>query len=227
MENSKVITMDMPLSRRANPSGSAAGFWPARLQPRTLKIVKAVVFALALLPLMRLIALGFMDDLGANPVEFVIRSNGTWALTFLMMTLSITPLRKITGMNWLQALRRMLGLYAFFYAVLHFLSYVWLDQWFDWASIVKDVAKHRYVLVGFTGFLCLIPLAVTSTNAMMRRLGRNWQTLHRLVYVIGVLGVVHYWWLVKKDLTQPLIYAAVLGLLLAYRLLKAERNGAR
>lgn len=192
------------------------GIW-VKVSAQQIKRIKATVFLLALLPLVRLVVLGFMDNLGANPVEFVIRSNGTWALTFLMITLAITPLRKITGLNWLVALRRLLGLYAFFYAVLHFLSYVWLDQWFDWASITKDVAKHRYVLVGFAAFLCLIPLAATSNNAMMRRLGGNWQKLHRLVYPIAILGVTHYWWLVKKDLTQPIVYAMVLALLLACR----------
>jgi sulfoxide reductase heme-binding subunit YedZ len=197
---------------------------PARLAPAKLKAVKRAVFVLALLPLLRLVWLGFNDGMGANPVEFVIRSNGTWTLTFLLLTLTVTPLRRLTGMNWLLALRRMLGLYAFFYAVLHFLSYVWLDQWFDWRSIAEDVAEHRYVLVGFAAFLCLIPLAVTSTNAMMRRLGRNWQVLHQLVYLIAVLGVVHYWWLVKKDLTQPVIYGAVLILLLGYRLLARVRQ---
>ena len=194
-----------------------------RLQPATLRTVKAVLFVLALLPLARLVMLGVLDELGANPVEFVIRSNGTWTLTFLLITLAITPLKKITGMDWLLGLRRMLGLFVFFYAVLHFLSYVWLDQWFDWQAIVKDVAKHRYVLVGFTAFLCLIPLAATSTNAMMRRLGKRWQALHRLVYVIGVLGVVHYWWLVKKDITLPLVYGAVLTLLLGYRIFTRPR----
>jgi sulfoxide reductase heme-binding subunit YedZ len=121
-------------------------------------------------------------------------------------------------MNWLAALRRMLGLYTFFYVVLHFLSYVWLDQWFDWSAIVKDVAKHHYVLVGFSAFLLLIPLAATSTSAMMRRLGKHWQKLHQLVYLIAVLGVAHYWWLVKKDITLPLVYAAVLLLLLGIRM---------
>ena len=204
-----------PLARKVG-EGSFARI--TRLQPAKLRTVKAVLFVLALLPLARLVTLGVLDDLGANPVEFVIRSNGTWTLTFLLITLAITPLKKITGMGWLLGLRRMLGLFAFFYAVLHFLSYVWLDQWFDWHAIVKDVAKHRYVLVGFAAFLCLIPLAATSTNAMMRRLGKRWQALHRLVYVIGVLGVVHYWWLVKKDITLPLVYGAVLALLLGYRL---------
>ena len=209
-----------PLARKVGEGGFAR---IARLQPATLRAVKAVLFVLALLPLARLITLGMLDDLGANPIEFVIRSNGTWTLTFLLITLAITPLKKITGMSWLLGLRRMLGLLAFFYAVLHFLSYVWLDQWFDWQAIVKDVAKHRYVLVGFTAFLCLIPLAATSTNAMMRRLGKRWQALHRLVYVIGVLGVVHYWWLVKKDITLPLVYGAVLTLLLGYRLFSRSR----
>lgn len=217
MENAKVIPL-RPFQAAATTGGKGGIFSRiVKVQPRTLKIVKAVIFALALVPLLRLVYLTATDNLGANPVEFVIRSNGTWALTFLMITLAITPLRKLTGINWLLALRRMLGLYVFFYAVLHFLSYVWLDQWFDWASITKDVAKHRYVLVGFAGFLGLIPLAATSTNAMMRRLGRNWQKLHRLVYLIAIFGVVHYWWLVKKDITQPLIYAAVLLLLLGLR----------
>jgi sulfoxide reductase heme-binding subunit YedZ len=197
---------------------------PTKVQPATLRSIKAVVFLLALLPLVRLIVLGVMDALGANPVEFVIRSNGTWTLTFLLITLSITPLRRWTGMNWLAALRRMLGLTTFFYVVLHFLSYVWLDQWFDWGAIVKDVTKHRYVLVGFSAFLLLISLAATSTNAMMRRLGKRWQTLHQLVYLIAVLGVAHYWWLVKKDVTMPLVYATVLALLLGIRMyLKSQR----
>lgn len=190
---------------------------PAKLDSGTLRTVKATLFIIALLPLVRLTILGFMDRLGANPVEFVIRSNGTWTLTFLLITLSITPLRRLTGMNWLLAMRRMLGLYAFFYASIHFLSYVWLDQWFDWNAILKDVAKHRYVLVGFAAFLLLIPLAATSTGSMMRRMGKNWQKLHRLVYYIPVLGVVHYWWLVKKDVTLPLIYGFLLALLLGFR----------
>jgi sulfoxide reductase heme-binding subunit YedZ len=206
----------VPLARMAGEGRGEGRF--TKLQPATLRTVKAVLFALALLPLARLVMLGVLDDLGANPVEFVIRSNGTWTLTFLLITLAITPLKKITGMGWLLGLRRMLGLFVFFYAMLHFLSYAWLDQWFDWQAIVKDVAKHRYVLVGFTAFLCLIPLAATSTNAMMRRLGKRWQALHRLVYVIGMLGVAHYWWLVKKDITLPLVYGAVLALLLGYRI---------
>ncbi len=223
MENAKAILADFPRGA-AKAAHATLLARLGKLQPRTFKIIKATVFGLGLLPLLRLVVLAVGDNLGANPVEFVIRSNGTWTLTFLLLTLAVTPLRKLTGMNWLLGLRRMLGLYAFFYAVLHFLSYVWLDQWFDWAAITKDIAKHKYVLVGFAGFLCLIPLAVTSTNAMMRKLGRNWQALHRLVYLIGIFGVVHYWWLVKKDITQPLIYGTVLILLLGWRLANRQQR---
>jgi sulfoxide reductase heme-binding subunit YedZ len=191
---------------------------PEKTMSRRLHLLKMGIFLLALLPLARIAVLGLRDRLGANPVEFVIHSTGTWALVLLLLTLTMTPLRRVTGMKWPLALRRMLGLFSFFYAVLHVLAYVGLDQWFDWSSILKDVAKHRYVLVGLAGFLLLIPLAVTSTSGMMRRLGRHWQRLHRLVYVAGGLGVVHYLWLVKKDITPPLIYGAVLVVLLAARL---------
>lgn len=188
------------------------------LPPAAISRVKSTLFVIALLPLVRLIFLGFMDALGANPIEFVIRSNGTWALTFLLITLGVTPLRKLTGANWLIQMRRMFGLYAFFYATLHMLSYVWLDQWFDWAAIGKDIVKHPFILAGFSAFLMLIPLAITSTNAMMQKLKRNWQKLHYLVYPIAMLGVLHYWWLVKKDITQPAIYTAVLTVLLGVRI---------
>lgn len=188
------------------------------LPPAAISRVKSTLFVIALLPLVRLIFLGFMDALGANPIEFVIRSNGTWALTFLLITLGVTPLRKLTGANWLIQMRRMFGLYAFFYATLHMLSYVWLDQWFDWTAIGKDIVKHPFILAGFSAFLMLIPLAITSTNAMMQRLKRNWQKLHYLVYPIAMLGVLHYWWLVKKDITQPAIYTAVLTVLLGVRI---------
>ncbi len=188
-----------------------------QLSPSIISRVKAALFAVALLPLVRLLVLGIADDLGANPIEFVIRSNGTWALTFLLLTLSITPLRKLTGANWLVQLRRMLGLYAFFYAALHLTAYVWLDQWFDWQAIGKDIVKHPFILAGFSSFALLIPLATTSTNAMMKRLKKNWQKLHTLVYPIALLAVLHYFWLVKKDITQPLIYAGVLMVLLGVR----------
>lgn len=188
--------------------------------------MKATIFLLCLLPLGRLAWLGFHDGLGANPIEFVTHSTGTWTLSFLLITLAVTPARRLFDWAALQRYRRMLGLYAFFYAVLHFLTYLWLDQFFDWHAILKDIAKRPFITVGFSALVLLLPLAATSTNAMMRRLGRRWQQLHRLVYAIAALGVIHYLWLVKKDLTQPLIYAAVLALLLGLRLLFARRPRA-
>ncbi len=191
------------------------------------------VFAVCLLPLMRLLVLGFGGGLGANPIEFITRSTGTWTIVGLMVTLSVTPLRRLTGRNELVRYRRMLGLFTFFYVCLHFVTYIWLDQFFDPAAIVKDIVKRPFITVGFTAFVLLIPLALTSTHAMMRRLGRRWQQLHRLVYAIAMLGVIHYLWLVKKDLTDPLIYAVVLTLLLVLRLpwavnaLQAVRSSRR
>jgi sulfoxide reductase heme-binding subunit YedZ len=224
-----VATMPM-----AAESRSMAGFLrnPA---PSTVRVVKAVAFAAALLPLARLlVALWFdthggargLPTLGVNPIEFITRSTGTWTLTFLLITLAVTPLRRLLGWNWLLRLRRMLGLFAFFYACLHFTTYVWLDQFFDAAAIVKDVVKRPFITVGFTAFVLLIPLAATSTNAMVKRLGaRRWQRLHYAVYAIGTLGVVHYWWLVKKDITQPAIFAAVLAVLLGFRVVHRLRAG--
>jgi len=156
--------------------------------------------------------------LGANPIEFITHSTGTWTLVFLLITLSVTPLRRLTGRNDLIRYRRMLGLFAFFYACLHFTTYIWLDQFFDWSAIVKDVIKRPFITVGFASFVLLIPLAATSTHAMQRRLKRRWQQLHRLVYLIAIGGVAHYWWLVKKDITQPALYALALALLLGFRL---------
>jgi sulfoxide reductase heme-binding subunit YedZ len=181
--------------------------------------LRAVLFVLCLLPLARLVFFAFTDQLSANPIEFVLRSLGTWTLTLLLATLSITPLRRLTGWNSLIRVRRLLGLFAFFYACLHFLTYAGVDQSFDLPAILADVVKHPYITVGFACFVLLIPLAATSTNAMQRRLGgRRWQLLHRLVYLIAAGGVVHYLWLVKKDLTQPLLYGLVLGVLLGVRL---------
>ena len=191
---------------------------------------KVWIALLCLLPLVRLIVLGAGSGLGANPIEFITRSTGTWTLVGLLVTLSVTPLRRLTGRSDLVRYRRMLGLFTFFYASLHFVTYIWLDQFFDPAAIARDIVKRPFITVGFTAFVLLIPLALTSTQAMMRRLGRRWQLLHRLVYFIAVLGVIHYLWLVKKDLTEPLIYGAILVLLLAVRLpwgltlLKATRD---
>ncbi|PWB53342.1 MAG: sulfoxide reductase heme-binding subunit YedZ [Nitrosomonadales bacterium] len=193
-----------------------------------MKQGKILLFLACLIPLGRLMWLGFDGGLGANPIEFITRSSGTWTLTFLLITLGITPLRRLSGWQWPLRLRRMLGLYAFFYACLHFTTYLWLDQFFDFSSIYQDIFKRPFITIGFASFLLLIPLALTSTQAMMRRLGgRNWQRLHRLVYLIAAGGVVHYWWLVKKDVTQPAIYAAVLALLLGYRLWFRLTGGAK
>lgn len=186
---------------------------------KRVKRGKILLFLACLMPLARLLWLGFHDGLGANPIEFITRSTGTWTLTFLLITLAITPLRRLSGWQWPIRLRRMLGLFAFFYACLHFTTYLWLDQFFDLSAIYQDIFKRPFITVGFSSFLLLIPLAATSTQAMLRRLGgRNWQRLHRLVYLVAIGGVAHYWWLVKKDVTQPAIYAAVLALLLGYRL---------
>jgi len=176
------------------------------------------IFGLCLLPLLRLIGLGVSGGLGANPIEFITRSTGTWTLVGLLVTLSVTPLRRLTGRADLIRYRRMLGLFTFFYAGLHFVTYIWLDQFFDPAAIARDIVKRPFITIGFTAFVLLIPLASTSTQAMMRRLGRRWQLLHRLIYFIAVLGIIHYLWLVKKDLTDPLIYGGILVLLLAVRL---------
>jgi sulfoxide reductase heme-binding subunit YedZ len=183
-----------------------------------LRNPKPWVFVACLLPIVRLLVLGGSGGLGANPIEFITRSTGTWTLVGLLLTLSITPLRRLTGQVALLRYRRMLGLFSFFYGCLHFVTYIWLDQFFDPAAIARDILKRPFITIGFTAFVLLIPLAATSTHAMMRRLGRRWQQLHRLIYLIALLGVIHYVWLVKKDLTEPLIYGGVLACLLVLRL---------
>ena len=188
--------------------------------PEQIKWIKSAVFAACLIPLARLAWLGFHNRLGANPIENITHSTGWWTLAFLMITLSVTPLRRLLNLTWLLRLRRTLGLYAFFYGSLHFTTYFWLDQFFDWGEIVKDIGKRPFITIGFSAFVLLVPLAVTSTNAMVKRLGaRRWQLLHRLVYAIAALGVLHFWWLVKKDITEPFIFACLLALLLIIRLL--------
>lgn len=192
---------------------------------RHISWIKAAIFAASLIPLARLAWLGLHHKLGANPIEYITHSTGWWALSFLMVTLSVTPLRRLANLPWLLRLRRMLGLFAFFYASLHFTTYIWLDQFFDVKEIVKDVIKRPFITVGFAAFVLLIPLAATSTNSMVRRLGaKRWQNLHRLVYLIGALGVIHFWWLVKKDITEPFIFAVLLAALLIIRLLYLLRQ---
>lgn len=204
-------------------TGGPFALVPAALPPRVLTAVRAALFALALVPFAELVRLGLTGGLGVNPVEFVLRWLGTWTLVALLATLSITPLRWVTGWAWLIRLRRMLGLYSFFYGTLHVTAYVWIDHFFDWAEIVGDIAKRPYLTFGFVAYVLMIPLAITSTNAMVRRLGgRNWQRLHRIVYLVAVLGVLHYWYhkLAKNDLETPTIYALALGALLGARLLR-------
>jgi sulfoxide reductase heme-binding subunit YedZ len=178
---------------------------------------KPLVFLLCLVPLGLLISRGGSDALGPNPVEAITHFTGDWTLRLLLVTLAVTPLRRLTGQAWLVRFRRMLGLFAFFYAVLHFTTYLWLDRFFDLGTIAEDVLKRPYITVGFAAFVLMIPLAITSTQGWIRRLGRRWKVLHRAVYAIGVLGVLHYLWLVKADLLEPGIYAVILAVLLASR----------
>lgn len=182
---------------------------------------KPVVFLACLVPLARLGWRGYTGNLGANPIEVITHSTGDWTLIFLLVTLSVTPLRKLTGQLWLIRFRRMFGLFAFFYVTLHFLTYVWLDKFFDLREMLADVAKRKFITIGFAGFMLLIPLAITSTSGWIRRLGgQRWNRLHQLIYLTAIAGVIHYYWLVKADVRQPLRYAAVLSLLLGYRLVK-------
>ena len=188
------------------------------MNPRSRRRLRhSVVIAAALLPLLGLVGRAGTGGLGANPIEEITHVTGTWTLRCLLLTLAVTPVRRIFGWSWLAPLRRTLGLITFAYASLHALTYVALDQFFDWETLIEDVAERRFITVGFAGFLCLIPLAVTSTARMMKRLGRRWVTLHRLAYAAGVCGVVHYLWLVKADLSTPLVYAGILAVLLGSR----------
>jgi methionine sulfoxide reductase heme-binding subunit len=185
----------------------------------TSKWTKVVVFSASLLPLALLVWRGLNNDLSADPIAYITHRTGDWTLRFLVITLAITPLRKILRLPQLIRFRRMMGLMAFFYVCLHFTTWIWLDKSFVWCEMWKDVLKRPFITVGFTGFVLLIPLAVTSTAGWIRRMGgKRWQMLHRLVYVTAVLGVIHYYWLVKSDVRKPLIYGFLVGILLAWRL---------
>ena len=188
-----------------------------------LSYLKPVTFIACLIPFIQLLYRAYMDDLGANPIDFITRATGSWALFILLASLSVTPLRRITGRNDLIRYRRMLGLFAFFYAALHFSTYLVLDHFFDWQRIAKDIVKRPYVTAGFTALVVMIPLALTSTAGMIRRLGKRWQQLHRLVYVAAIAAVIHFYWLVKADIRRPFQYGFVLALLLGYRLLAKWR----
>ncbi len=181
-------------------------------------LLKPIVFLSALIPIALLLYRAFTDQLSANPISDITQETGIWTLRFLVITLAITPLRRITHINLLGQFRRMIGLFAFFYATLHFTTYIWLDQFFQFPDMLHDVAKRPFITVGFATFLMLIPLALTSTKGWIRRMGgKRWRALHRLVYAAGITGVIHYLWLVKADTQRPLIYGVLVGLLLLYR----------
>jgi sulfoxide reductase heme-binding subunit YedZ len=181
-------------------------------------LLKIAVFLVCLGPLANLGWKAYQHNLGANPIEVITHATGDWTLRFLLITLSVTPLRKLTKQPWLIRFRRMFGLFAFFYVSLHFSTYIWLDKFFGVHEILADVLKRKFITVGFAGFVLLIPLAITSTTGWIRRLGgKRWQALHRLIYVSAIAGVIHYLWLVKADRTKPLEYGFVLFVLLGYR----------
>lgn len=190
--------------------------WPAQVVAR----FKPLLFAAGLLPLVRWFWLGWHDNLTANPIEFLTRSSGTWALVCLLITLAITPLRRMLRQPALVRLRRACGLFAFFYACLHVVAWVWWDRGLDIVAMVRDVWERPFITAGFAAFVCMMALALTSTQWSMRKLGRHWQVLHRLIYLIGILAIVHLWWhkAGKNDFEQPLIYGAFLALLLGWRL---------
>jgi sulfoxide reductase heme-binding subunit YedZ len=210
--------------RPASAKGGAAR--PRTPAERRIAAAKVGVFIAALYPLARLVLFGATDRLGANPIEFITRSTGLWTLVFLCLTLAVTPLRRLTGFNALLRFRRMLGLYAFFYALLHFTTYIWFDKWFDLAEVLKDIGKRPFITVGFAAFLLLIPLAATSPRAAVRKLGRRWLTLHRSVYAIAVLAILHFWWMKagKHDLILPQIYGAIVIALLGWRVVAWGRE---
>lgn len=201
------------------------------MSPRAVTIFKVTLFFVCLAPLFRLLWLYRTGGLTANPIEFITHSTGIWTLVWLLLTLSVTPLRQLTRQYWLIRVRRMLGLFAFFYGSLHLTTYLWLDKFFEWGEIVKDIGMRPFITAGFLAFVLMLPLALTSTSGMVRRLGGvRWQLLHRLVYFSAIAAVVHYWWLVKADVREPIIYAAILSALVLYRVVKwgsqRRRGGA-
>lgn len=185
---------------------------------KLIRALKGVAFLLSLGPAFILVWKWFHDLLGANPIDVITRTTGRWTLTFLLITLGVTPLRKLAGMPWLIRFRRMFGLYAFFYGSLHLMTFLWLDKFFDLHDILHDIAKRRFITAGMTAWAFMLPLALTSTTGWIRRMGgKRWQKLHRLIYFSAAAGVIHFIWLVKADLRRPLTYGAILGVLMLYR----------
>ncbi len=205
------------------------------LPDKFVRALKVFAFLACLGPAILLTWKGFHERLGANPIDVITRSTGKWTLTFLLITLAVTPLRKLAGVPWLVRFRRMLGLFAFFYGSLHLMTYVWLDKFFNVQEMLHDIAKRKFITAGMTAWTLMLPLAVTSTAGWIRRLGgKRWQMLHRLIYVSAAAGVIHFVWLVKADLHRPLAYGAILAILLTYRVIiwvtariRARRTMAR
>ena len=190
-----------------------------QLPEKFIRLLKVVAFLLCLGPASVLLWKGFHDRLGANPVDVITRTTGRWTLILLLVTLSVSPLRKISHLPWLIRFRRMLGLFAFFYGTLHLMTYVWLDKFFDFSMMLHDIAKRRFITAGLTAWALMLPLALTSTTGWIRRLGgKRWQALHRLIYLSAAAGVIHFIWLVKADLRRPLTYGAILAVLLLFRI---------
>ena len=192
-------------------------------------IWKPIVFLTCLLPVFLIVgdAFGVTGSLGANPVEAILDRFGNWTLRFIMITLAVTPLRRISGWNWLSRFRRMLGLFTFFYAFMHFTTWYVLDREMRFGDVIEDLTERPFITLGFTAVVLLTALAVTSLTAIRRRMGKRWQSLHNMAYVVGILGVWHYWWQVKKDISEPLIYAGVLAALLGVRLVWRWNKRAR
>jgi len=190
-------------------------------------IVKPAVFFLCLLPFLTLLINAVNNNLGTNPVETLTHETGQWALRLLLITLTVSPLRRLTSVPWLIKIRRMLGLFAFFYAVLHFTTYIWLDQFFDWNEIIIDISKRPFITIGFISFVLLIPLAGTSTSAMQRRLKKKWLILHKLVYLIPVLVIIHFIWSLKADYAEPLLYASVFLILMLSRMYHGRKKASK
>jgi sulfoxide reductase heme-binding subunit YedZ len=196
---------------------------------RQVSAIKAIIFLLGLIPVAKMAYLTVSGQL-VEPLEHITRGTGDWTLYFLCITLAVTPLRRLSGWNWLVKLRREVGLFAFFYAFLHFMTFLWFDHFFDLAAMWKDVVKRPFITVGFIAFVLLIPLALTSTNAMIRALGgKRWQWLHRLIYLIAPLGILHFWWMkaAKHNFQEPIIFGAIVALLLGMRLYWKLRKPAR
>jgi sulfoxide reductase heme-binding subunit YedZ len=190
------------------------------LPEKFVRALKVPVFLCCLGPAFVVTWKGLHDGLGANPIDVITRSTGKWTLTFLLITLSVTPVRKLSGLTWLIRFRRMLGLFAFFYGSLHLMTYVWLDKFFNFPEMLHDIAKRRFITAGMTAWLLMLPLALTSTTGWIRRIGgKRWQKLHRLIYFSAAAGVIHFIWLVKADLRSPFTYGSILIALLAYRVI--------